>query len=332
VGGEVSRGDGAPPGRGSVSDRPGVSIALVTRDGAATLPAVLDAIAAQETDFPFETLAVDSGSRDGSEELLETRVDRLVRLPRESFDHGLTRNLAVESSRGPLVVLLVQDAVPASPRWLAELVAPFAADARLAGSFSRQLPPPEASRLARWSLGRWLAAQELPHVSELSGESALAALPPPARLQACAFDNVCSCVRREVWERIPFRSAAIAEDVAWGREVLLDGYRIAYVPSSAVLHCHDRPARYELGRTYLVHKRLWELFGVRAVASLPALLRSVAVTMAAHVACLTRGEGPRPSPAQVARALALAVAWPLGQYLGGLAAVRGKDYLHPREV
>jgi len=39
---------------------PRVSIVLPTRNGAATLPAVLDAIARQRVDFPFEVVAVDS--------------------------------------------------------------------------------------------------------------------------------------------------------------------------------------------------------------------------------------------------------------------------------
>ncbi len=56
-----------------------------------------------------------------------------------------------------------------------------------------------------------------------------ARLSPLERLALCTFDNVCSCIRRSVWRVHPFPEAPIAEDVEWAREVLVAGYRLAYV-------------------------------------------------------------------------------------------------------
>ena len=108
---------------------PRASILLATRNGVESLPAVLDGLARQETDFAWETVVVDSESTDGTLEVLDGRVDRLIRIPAESFDHGLTRNLGIEHCRG--------EWVPESERWLAELTRPFLADGadwRLAGT------------------------------------------------------------------------------------------------------------------------------------------------------------------------------------------------------
>src|SRR5262249_27611246 len=82
---------------------------------------------------------------DGTLELLRGRVDRLVTIPAGAFDHGATRNLAVEQTQGDLVVLIVQDAVPESETWLKALTAPLRADAGLAGAFARQIPRSDAS-------------------------------------------------------------------------------------------------------------------------------------------------------------------------------------------
>jgi rhamnosyltransferase len=305
-----------------VSGRPSVSIVIPTRDGAATLPQVLAAIGRQQVEPPPEVVAVDSGSSDGTVELLRGRVDRLLEVEAESFDHGLTRNRAIAAASGELVVLLVQDAVPAAPTWLATLTAPFANDPRLAGTFARQLPRPDASRLTRMALGRWVAAGAEGRVAEVDSAEALAALTPEQRHLRCAFDNVCSCLRREVWQDHPFPAATIAEDLAWARQVLLAGWRLRYVPEAAVVHSHERSLAYELGRTRLVHRRLVELFGLRTIPSLSSLLRSWAVTLLDHHRCLCVPGGDRPGPREVARALALAVIWPLGQYLGGRDAVR----------
>ena len=43
-------------------------------------------------------------------------------------------------------------------------------------------------------------------------EADYARLDPMGRLDRCAFDNVCSCIRRDVWVAHPFRSTPIAED------------------------------------------------------------------------------------------------------------------------
>jgi rhamnosyltransferase len=311
---------------------PPVSIVLLTRNGSATLPAVLDGIAAQEAAFPFEVVAIDSGSSDGSAELLARRVDRLIRIPPDQFNHGLTRNLGIRHARGDLVVLLVQDAVPASARWLAELTRPLRDDPRLAGSYARQIVRPDASAITRHHLGNWIATATTPRTTFVRPDQ-FARLPPGERFLACVFDDVCSCVRRSAWERFPFPATAIAEDLEWARDVLLAGYGLAYVPEAAVLHSHERSARYEFKRTLLVHQRLRALFGFRLVPTPVHLAGAVALTLATHARLLLRGPtGPRPWPAEAARGLALAVLWPLGQYLGALAADRGWSLARVRGV
>jgi rhamnosyltransferase len=311
---------------------PRVSVLIPTLNGGEGLREVLAAVSSQEAGPPFEVVAIDSGSSDGTLDLLRARADRVLDASGERFDHGATRNAGIRGCRGEWVALLVQDAVPADRRWLAELVRPLDEDPRVAGSYARQVPRPDASALTRAMLARWVAAGETARVQEPLSAAELLALSPAERHARCAFDNVSSCLRRAVWERIPFRPAPIAEDLAWGKEVLLAGHRLAYAPRAAVLHSHERPLRYELDRTYLVHRRLGELFSLRTVPSPPALARAVAISLASHVRCLQRAHGAWIPPRQLARALGLALVWPLGQYLGGRASATGRDLLRPRGV
>lgn len=301
--------------------RPLASVVVPTCNGAATLPALLDALMRQRVDFPFEVIAVDSGSTDGSVELLRGRVHRLIAIPPASFDHGATRNLAIEQAQGDLIALLVQDAVPASDTWLAALTAPLRADARLAGTFARQIPRSDASAITRRYLDRWAGASPTPRTMTVAGVEEFDALAPAARLERCTFDNVCSCIRRSVWRRHPFRPTPIAEDVEWARDVLLAGHRLAYTPEAAVIHSHDRSAQYEFARTYVLHRRLHELFGLRTIPTSVGLARAVVSTLGTHLRCEAS-----------ARAIALAVAWPLGQYLGALSSVRRWKPMRTRSV
>ena len=300
---------------------PQVSIVLVTRNGAETLQSVLDAIDSQDVSFPFEIVAVDSGSTDSTREILQGRVDTLVTIAPEEFNHGATRNLAVEHATGELVVMLVQDAVPRSNNWLAELTAPFASDPRIAGTFCRQVPRADASAITKLYLNRWFAAGEQARRVAIEHGATLDGLDAIERLDRCTFDNVCSCIRRSVWQAHRFARTPIAEDLEWANAVLRAGYAIEYVPQAVVSHSHDRSARYEFARTYTLHRRLFELFGVQTIPTLGALVRAVVGAAHLHVACVRRASPPEPMRS-LGRALALAVAWPTGQYLGALSAAK----------
>lgn len=309
---------------------PLVSIVVPTRNGAATLPDLLAAVRAQRADFAFELIAIDSGSTDGTVALLEGAADRVLRIVPGNFNHGATRNQAIAAGRGAFAVLLVQDAIPASPEWLVRLVAPLRADSRLAGTYARQVPRADASALTRHYLAGWAASGTAPREAALAGAAELESLAPLDRYLRCVFDNVSSAVRRSVWERHPFPVTPIAEDAEWARDVLLAGHRLAYVPEAVVVHSHERSARYELGRTYLVHQRLRALFGLKLVPTPVHLAAGAARNVVSHLRCVAR-EGPVFS-AQGARALALALAFPLGQYLGALSADTGRRLLRPRGV
>jgi len=324
---------------------PLVSVLLLTHNGADTLPGVLAAIKAQDVPFPYELVAVDSGSRDGTTDLLRDRVDRLIDIREADFNHGTTRNIGVEACRAPFVVLLVQDAEPESPAWLLRLVTPMLRPARrhpslpsvrvedcatgpVAGTYARQVARPGASAVTQAYLARYAAAATEPRVQSLANLEAFDALSPAERLAACTFDNVCSCISRVVWQEHPFKATPIGEDLEWAKEVMLAGYQLAYVPEAVVLHSHDRPADYELRRTYLVHQRLRRLFGLATVPSRLHLARSIAVSAAAHTRwTLGAPIGASSKIAQLPRALALAVAMPMGQYLGAKSADAGRELL-----
>jgi rhamnosyltransferase len=290
---------------------PLTSIALVTRNGMATLPALLEAVRRQRVDVPVEIVAVDSGSTDGSAELLARSVDRFTAIAPSEFNHGLTRNLALEQARGDLVVLLVQDAVPATEIWLANLIAPLRADARVAATFARQFARAEAGRITREYIRRAPIHGDIARTLPPLDADELARLEPMRRLARCSFDNVCSCIRRSVWSEISFRKTPIGEDVEWAKEVLLAGHRIEFVPGAVVFHSHDRSPAHEFRRTRALHRRLYELFEVRTIPTLPLLARAIGNCLALHM----RLEIDRPYAWP--RAIGLAVAWPLGQYLGG---------------
>jgi rhamnosyltransferase len=316
---------------------PLASIVLVTKNGGDDVRALVASLARQRTDFPLEIIAVDSGSTDGTADWLEQSrwIKKVVRIAPEAFNHGTTRNLGIQHATGDLAVLIVQDALPVSPTWLMTLVEPLRSDPTVAGTYCRQRPRPNASAITRHYAERWAGAS--PHPRRVAfpvpgGAFGLGELSPSAMFEACTFDNVCSCVRRSVWERIPFPEAVIAEDIEWAKAVLVAGHALEYVPDAEVVHSHDRSPRYELARTSLLHHRLFDLFGLRTIPRKRDLARAMLSTLRLHVACELRARSAGTGRAGWSRALGLAVAWPLGQYLGGRAAWLGEPVQRWREV
>jgi GT2 family glycosyltransferase len=176
--------------------------------------------------------------------------------------------------------------------------------------------------LTRHYLSRWFASGGHGRRVSLGNLEKLSALAPLEQLDRCIFDNVCSCLRRSVWQQHRFASTPIAEDVEWAKTVLQHGFALAYLPDAVVVHSHDRSPGYELGRTYVLHRRLFELFGVRTIPTVGALIRAIASCLRVHRHCIQESY-PAASISSVCRAMALAVAWPVGQYLGALSAAKG---------
>jgi rhamnosyltransferase len=303
---------------------------IPTLNGGITLRRLLEAIDAQVAPFEREIVAVDSGSTDGTLELLRAHGASVTSVPLMTFNHGETRNAALRQARGEFAVLIVQDAVPVGSQWLSELVGPLQRDPSLAGTFARQQAWPEASRVTTHYLAHWVACDgDARTVSPLSSHQ-FAMMSPAERHVACAFDNVCSCIRVSVWRTHPFRATPIAEDLEWAREVLTSGYRLAYVPSAVVWHSHERSVGYELRRAYRVHQRLQALFGLSTIPTLPALARAVCYTVPLHLR-LAASE-PRQRMRAMCRGAGLALAMPLGQYLGAKSAREGRELIRTEGV
>ena len=218
---------------------PLVTIVILTKNAAAYLPETLPTIFDQQVDFKYEVLAIDSGSQDGSLELLSRFPVRLVQIPPESFNHGETRNLGARSASpdSQYIVFLSHDAMPANSSWLRCLVEPLVADPDVAGAFSRHTPRPGASASV---------VRQLVQLTQSGGSQRLVKQMPSSEDEFKAkkfyyvfFSNTSSILRKSIWEKYPFPKADFAEDASWAEQVLRAGYKIVFEPGSVIIHSHN---------------------------------------------------------------------------------------------
>ncbi len=246
---------------------PDASIVIPTLQGGDRFAQVVEAVVGQSTGRNVERWIIDSGSTDQTLDLARKAGFSVLSVPRREFNHGATRDRALQQTRAPFAVLLVQDAVPVDEHWLDALVDAVAEDDQAAGGFSRQLPIPGGNPILDERLRGWIAGMDEARRAHL-GDQDWDALDPIARLHLVAFDNVSSCVKRSVWESHPFGHQPFGEDLNWSSWAIRQGHAIRFEPKSVVEHSHDRSAWYETKRIYCDHRNLHRLLGLHAVQSL----------------------------------------------------------------
>ena len=202
---------------------PEVSIVIPTFNAGVEFRTVLEGLRAQEGDFERETIIIDSGSTDGTVELAELYGATVHRIPKTEFNHGATRNLGVSLARGRYVALTVQDAVPVDERWLAAMVENLERDEQVAGVYSRQIARKESSILTRAVINSLALASPERREQFAGSAKQYGKMPPRKRRRLATFDDVSSCLRRSVWEEIPFERTNFGEDLWWGKKVIEAG-------------------------------------------------------------------------------------------------------------
>jgi rhamnosyltransferase len=217
------------------------SIIIPTKNPGIHFHSVLDAVLAQETDFGFEVLVIDSGSCDGTVEYVRSLTNPKVRLhviKPSDYGHGKTRNLGISMTSGEYAVLITHDALPASSAWLEAMVFAADADPEIAGVFGRHLAYPEADIYTKNELiGHFDGLKEFRLVS--MGDPVKYWNDQGLRQILHFFSDNNALVRRSVWEKIPYPDVEFAEDQQWAKLVIEAGYKKAYAYEAVVYHSHQ---------------------------------------------------------------------------------------------
>jgi glycosyltransferase involved in cell wall biosynthesis len=245
-----------------------LSIVIPTRDRRERLLATLDALDVQRLDgAAVEVVVADNGSSDGTADALRARGGALhvvvVEVPRPGA--SFARNAALERARGPVVLLLGDDKVPAD-------------DGLLAGHLARHRARPEPGYgvlgQVRWAepvsdFMRWLETAgfqfSFDHIAAGPVDPAAflysshASLKTVALRAAGGFDG----------ERFPY----LMEDTELGIRLRRTGFELDYRPELLTRHHHPQtPAGYarrmeEIGAAA---RRLRGLYGDEAPAQIRA--------------------------------------------------------------
>lgn len=186
-----------------------------------------------QTNYPSQVLVVDSESTDGSFDGEVNQKFQLTRIPKASFNHGGTRDLALGllDRSIEVVVFLTQDALLANEYALERLVASFS-NPQVAAAYGRQLPHKDAK-----PLGAHARIFNYESASRLKSQASI----PEMGLKACFISNSFSAYRvSDLLEAGGFpENVILGEDMYVAGKLLLSGKSIQYAADACVYHSHD---------------------------------------------------------------------------------------------
>ncbi|MBC19010.1 MAG: hypothetical protein CMJ74_01965 [Planctomycetaceae bacterium] len=206
-----------------------------------------------------EIVVIDSGSTDGTLEICkEYSQVRVIQIPAEEFNHGTTRNVAMQSVTGDLTLMTVGDGRAYDEHVIANMQRHFSDDS-IAGVCGLQVVPHDLDK----NPTRWYRPCSTPTPKKFiyANANSFKVLPPRQKLEAASWDNVISMYRTGVLrDQIPFREVIYGEDPIWAIEALQSGHGLIYDSNCRVYHYHheDRDVTYK--RSITIHFLRHSLF------------------------------------------------------------------------
>lgn len=207
------------------------TLCLPTFNAVGTAQSFIAALTAQSL-FDFDRLVIDSSSDDNTVALFTEAGFRVHKISRESFDHGATRQLAIElSPDADIIIFMTQDAILADSSSLQSLVNTFA-DPSVGVAYGRQLPAPEATPIAAHA-----RLFNYPVESFVRTKADI----PRYGIKTAFLSNSFAAYRRSALLAVGGFPASVimSEDSMVATRMLLSGWKIAYCAAATCYHSHN---------------------------------------------------------------------------------------------
>ena len=181
----------------------------------------------------WELLVMDSGSTDGSVELIRQFQPRhFVQIPHNHYNPARVLNHGMALASSNLGIFLNADATPQGSDWLGPLVTALLGQ-QVAAVFGRQIPRPDCKAVFAHDYERCFGSNR---------ESAK---------WEHFFSMASSGIRKDVWAKRGFNERMqYSEDDEFTRWCRAQGHRVVYVPESVVMHSHNYSAAQAWKRSF----------------------------------------------------------------------------------
>lgn len=178
----------------------------------------------KQTFQDFELVVVDSGSKDGTWEIIQ-KYDPDLCYQVSNYIPGKVLNEAISKSKGEIIVFNNSDCVPQDSKWLQNLIDPLI-NSDISATFGNQLPRKNAHPLVRKDNERAF------------GDGSI------HKNWKHFFSLATSAAKKSILCKYPFNpEIQYSEDVEWSWNLKKKGYKIEYVKNAVVEHSHNYSIR-----------------------------------------------------------------------------------------
>ncbi|TDB55450.1 glycosyltransferase [Bacillus sp. CBEL-1] len=190
-----------------------------------------------------EVIVIDSESTDGTVTFLEENNIRVIKALRRDFNHGSTRNMLANESKGSYLVFLTQDAILTSEDSIYKLVEPMENNKEIAVTYGRQLPIEGAKFPGAFA--RDFNYPNYSQVKSLDDKSKYG-------IKTVFCSNSYAAYRKTDFVNVGGfpHHVILAEDTYTTAKIVLSGKRVAYVADACVYHSHDYTIMQEFKRYF----------------------------------------------------------------------------------
>ena len=213
----------------------------------------------KEQTIPVDEIVIVDSSSDDDTVIKAQKFDdvKVISIERKDFNHGGTRDLAIQQTTGDIILCLTQDALPCDEYYVEHLIAPFAEDEKIAMASGRQVPREDANPIEKLT-----REFNYPEMSFVRSKEDI----PRLGIKTFFASDCCSAYRRTAYEAIGGfdKHILINEDMKIAAQFIYAGYKIAYVGTAGVWHSHDYSLKQQYTRNFDVSAFMTmhpELFG-----------------------------------------------------------------------
>src|ERR1035437_7800560 len=211
-----------------------VSVVMRSFNEAPAIGDTIQQLFAQDSGGEIELIVIDSGSSDGSVEIIQNaRPAKFIQIPPGTYVPGVVLNRGAREASHDWIIYLNADATPVGNNWLSELLAPCVANPGFGAAFSRQIPRPGCKAVFAHDYDRCFG----PHRESKDWDH---------------FFSMVSCIpSRSVIGRFPIREdLQYAEDDEWTRRLCANGLQVVYAENSVAMHSHNYTLRQSYKRAF----------------------------------------------------------------------------------
>ena len=208
-----------------------ISLIIPTLNAGEMLDELIEKMLAQSCP-PDEIVIVDSESGDAAPQRAEKYPQvKVIPIRRTEFDHGGTRDMALRSCTGDIVLFMTQDAIP------------------VAAVGGRQIARPDATRQEQL-----VRAHNYPQTSRVWDAGEIGEM----GVRAFMISDCCAAYKRDAYLAVGGFDHPIMtnEDMLMAQKLLEAGYAIAYCGDAAVIHSHNMTLKQQFRRNYIVGKTM----------------------------------------------------------------------------